>query len=236
LYVAAIFNINHLINVCGDGTSRVQVFAACIFTILFNSRYLFDVYCIMFYAVDLVHRSLFLAFNLGVFIMTLNIKFTPNVAGHRALSEAADDEGSYGSDSSDNFTIGHCTINGTYIYGFAAGYLLTRLVLLLLYSTLIYFARVNQERNAMLTYCSKTVPLVLGCVVMLTVTAAGANPESVFLVVALTEFLVRTVTTPHPSSPIPHPSSPILHPPSPIPHPPRPALTNPTLYPIHCTL
>ena len=76
LYVATIFNINHIINSCGDSASNVLLLCISYFFILFTTRYHFDIYSIMFYSVDLVHRCLFWVFNLGVFVMTFNIKAT----------------------------------------------------------------------------------------------------------------------------------------------------------------
>lgn len=171
-YVATVFNINHVINGCGDSSSDVVLLALSFFFICFTTRYHFDIYSIMFYSVDLVHRCLFLAFNIGVFVMTYNIKATPMAGGeHRMLGLFATDEHTddhvtvddhstddhhVSEDSGDgNYVAGNCVVNLTFLQGFASGYLASRITLMMMYGLLIYFAHRNNEQNAKKTYMVK---------------------------------------------------------------------------------
>lgn len=200
-YVATVFNINHMINGCGDKSSDIVLLSMSYFFILFTSRYHFDIYSIMFYSVDLVHRALFLAFNLGVFVMTYNIKVTPMNGAHRLLgaTDPTDDHGGYSGGGSSSTTsggyehgsyaAGECNIDITYLQGFASGYLASRLTLILMYSLLIYFAHVNSELNSKRTYIVKVIPLFIGTVVMLPIYWDTVNPVEILFAVAVIEIL-----------------------------------------------
>jgi hypothetical protein len=202
-YVATIFNINHLINGCGDSSSDVILLSLSFYFILFTSRYHFDIYSIMFYSVDLVHRMLFLAFNLGVFVMTYNIKATPmdGSEGHRLLGTAgplSDDPHVDGNDDGHTtaggydhggYMAGQCSIDITFMQGFASGYLASRLTLIIMYSLLIYFAHVNKELNSQRTYIAKVIPLLIGAIVMVPLYWESVNPVKILFAVALIEIL-----------------------------------------------
>jgi hypothetical protein len=199
-YVATIFNINHLINGCGDSSSDVILLSLSFFFILFTSRYHFDIYSIMFYSVDLVHRMLFLAFNLGVFVMTYNIKASPTGGSesHRLLSDDPHtDDGHHTDDGGataggyehGGFIAGQCSIDITYMQGFATGYLASRFTLIIMYSLLIYFAHVNKELNSQRTYISKVIPLLIGAIVMVPLYWESVNPVKILFAVALIEVL-----------------------------------------------
>lgn len=192
-YVATIFNINHLINACGDGHNDVVLLSVAFMFILFTTRYHFDIYSIMFYSIDLVHRCLFLMFNLGVFVMTLNIKFThlehtddhavddPTIAPHAdPVVESYEPHG---------YEAGYCLFNIAYLQGFASGYLASRLTLILMYSLLIHFARLNKEYNSLKTYVVKVVPLLIATIVMIPIYWESVNPLKILLSVAIIEIL-----------------------------------------------
>lgn len=199
-YVATVFNINHLINACGDSHINVVMLSVAYFFILFTTRYHFDIYSIMFYSIDLVHRCLFLIFNLGVFVMTLNIKFTHIANGeveHRRLDTS--DFSSFpmpfaGTNitapvehHSGSYEAGYCAFNIAYLQGFASGYLASRVTLILMYSLLIHFARVHKEFDSLKTYVVKVVPLVVASVVMIPIYWEGVNPLKILLSVAIIE-------------------------------------------------
>lgn len=201
-YVATIFNINHVINGCGDKHTNVVMLSAAYFFILFTTRYHFDIYSIMFYSIDLVHRCLFLVFNLGVFVMTMNIKFTSLSAGaHRMLGtgnpafelEAAVTDDHAIEDSPGGYIAGSCLMNIEYLQGFASGYLTSRMTLITMYSLLIYFAFVNKELESLKTYIVKVVPLLIGSIVMIPIYWQSADPLKILISVAIIEFLGDTV-------------------------------------------
>ena len=199
-YVATIFNINHIINGCGDHSIEVNLLAISYFFILFTSRYHFDIYSIMFYSVDLVHRCLFLAFNLGIFVMTFNIKatVTGESSGHRLLAtddhsiivdDHHDDHYSGTETTESGYNAGKCHLNIEYIQGFATGYLTSRITLILMYTLLIYFAYIHKERNSLLTYITKVIPLFIGVIVMIPIFWITVNPIKILFSVALIEIL-----------------------------------------------
>lgn len=184
-YVATIFNINHLLNECGDVHASITMLAIAYFFILFTTRYHFDVYSIMFYSIDLVHRCLFLIFNLGVFVMTLNIKFTPTEAAHRLLAEEAKE--------TEGYEAGFCIFNIAYLQGFASGYLASRVTLMLMYGLLIYFAYLHKEFESLKTYAVKLVPLLIASMVMIPIYWESVNPLKILLSVGLIEILGEIV-------------------------------------------
>lgn len=200
-YVATVFNINHMINACGDGHINVVMLSVAYFFILFTTRYHFDIYSIMFYSIDLVHRCLFLIFNLGVFVMTLNIKFTHTSSEeHRRLDY--DDLSSFptpfetpgnGTEPEHHaergYEAGFCLFNVAYLQGFASGYLASRITLILMYSLLIHFARVHKEYDSLKTYVVKVVPLFIATIVMIPIYWETINPLKVLLSVAIIEIL-----------------------------------------------
>lgn len=202
-YVATIFNINHLINGCGDKNTDVVMLSIAYFFILFTTRYHFDIYSIMFYSIDLVHRCLFLVFNLGVFVMTLNIKFTDTtLVAHRVLSSlnmdlvtnsVLTDDHAAAEDETDGYMAGQCLMNIEYLRGFASGYLTSRVTLMTMYCLLIYFAFVNREKEALKTYIVKVVPLFVGSIVMIPIYWESVNPLKILFAVAIIEFLGDTV-------------------------------------------
>lgn len=190
-YVATIFNINHVINACGDGHNNVVLLSVAYFFILFTTRYHFDIYSIMFYSIDLVHRCLFLMFNLGVFVMTLNIKFThlehdPATDDH-PVTALADPVVEYHEPR--GYEAGYCLFNIAYIQGFASGYLASRITLIMMYSLLIHFARLNQEFNSLKTYVVKVIPLLIATIVMIPIYWENVNPLKILLSVAVIEVL-----------------------------------------------
>jgi hypothetical protein len=194
-YVATVFNINHIINECSDRSTNVIILAVSFFFILFTTRYHFDIYSIMFYSVDLVHRCIFLVFNIGVFVMTFNIKATLASEGeHRMLSTTETDDHSVVETSGpEGFQAGSCVVNITYLQGFASGYLASRLTLILMYSLLIYFAHINQELNSQRTYIIKVIPLFLGSIVMIPIYWESVNPVTILLSVALIEIFADII-------------------------------------------
>lgn len=200
-YVATIFNINHVINGCGDENTNVVLLSIAYFFILFTTRYHFDIYSIMFYSIDLVHRCLFLVFNLGVFVMTLNIKFTDLSSAHRMLSvnsatsfpDSVLTDDTAATDDADGYVAGTCLMNIEYLQGFASGYLTSRITLIAMYSLLIYFAFVNKELESLKTYIVKVVPLFVGSIVMIPIYWQSVNPLKILFSVAIIEFLGDTV-------------------------------------------
>lgn len=192
-YVATIFNINHLINACGDGHNDVVLLSVAFLFILFTTRYHFDIYSIMFYSIDLVHRCLFLMFNLGVFVMTLNIKFThlehsdDHALDDHAVTPLADPIVVHHEPR--GYEAGYCLFNIAYLQGFASGYLASRLTLILMYSLLIHFARLNKEFNSLKTYVVKVIPLVIATIVMIPIYWESVNPLKILLSVMIIEIL-----------------------------------------------
>lgn len=136
IYVATIYNINHLFTYCGESVS-VYTICSAYFFIMFMSRYMFDVYTSIFKATGTLHTIVFVFYGISVFCMTLNITARPAPFG-----ETSD--------------YGTCTKVNEYDSGFAAGFLFSRLLIFALYM-LYYF--IFHESNMQDMYIKKTKTL-----------------------------------------------------------------------------
>ena len=128
VYVAMFINVGHLLQNCGSNQETTSS-AFIIFLIMFMSRYSIDEYSNRFFADDIFHRLVYFVYTFGVFVMTMNI--SSEVAGghddgHRRLVENTSD-------------LGNCEIHSDYSHGFFAGFIVTRLSLVALYSMISYY-------------------------------------------------------------------------------------------------
>lgn len=116
-------NVGHVLEACGSNSDSVSS-AFTIFLIMFISRYSIDEYSNRFFSDDVFHRLVYFLYTFGVFIMTLNISSEDNASdgsGHRVLVESSSD-------------LGNCNIHSDYSIGFFAGFIVTRISLVALYS------------------------------------------------------------------------------------------------------
>lgn len=174
IYVATIYNISHLMSYCGEDFDVYQIGLAYFF-ILFQSRTLFDTFTSIFKAGGVLHTIVFMFYGAAVFVMTLNIAFY-------VQSEAT------GPPQNTNF--GNCVQDDDYNTSFAYGFLITRILLFILYG-LYYFifevqkshisdiasvttsakvqAQEKDEKAKIMRNSAfwKLIPLVLSCIVMI---------------------------------------------------------------------
>lgn len=113
IYVATIYNISHLMSYCGEDY-KVFTIAAAYFAMMFHSRTLFDIFTSMFNAKGIFHTILFMFYGCSVFVMTLNITFVTSYHHEDAQ-------------------FGHCEQHADYNTAFAAAFIITRLLLFVLY-------------------------------------------------------------------------------------------------------
>lgn len=130
VYVAMFINVGHVLDSCGSNTDTVRS-AFIVFMIMFISRYSIDEYSNRFFADDIFHRLVYFVYTFGVFIMTMNI--SSNIPGgdeehRRHLMESQSE-------------IGNCLVRSDYANGFAAGFIITRVSLVSLYSMVSYCDR-----------------------------------------------------------------------------------------------
>lgn len=121
VYVAMFMNVGYLIEYCGDNPKVVEV-SFMVFVTMFVSRLAIDEYSNRFFADDIFHRLVYYVYTFGVFVMTLNINYTIS-DHHRRLYDSS---------------FGDCIYVNEYWNGFAYGFLITRLSLILLYSMVCY--------------------------------------------------------------------------------------------------
>jgi hypothetical protein len=127
IYVATIFNVSDLITECGSAT-EVYILAISIFAIMFNTRQAFDAYSSISGANGVLHLIAFSVYGAGVFVMTYNIyeKVDPcNEYENRAH-------------------FGVCVESEFFQSSFVGGFLLTRVVLIVMYlQYFFYFHEAN---------------------------------------------------------------------------------------------
>lgn len=191
IYVATIMNISHFLTNCG-AHFNVWLMAAAYFTIMFMTRMNIDVYSICFMANDIVHRLLFLFYCLGVFIMTLNIA----VAVHHEASTASEEgrrlESDSESSSGDLNYLGSCSFEEKYVFGFAAGFVFTRLSIAFLYFLSVSF---SHNKDHIREYLIKMIPNVLSAFVMFFI-FGGYSPLVIIPMSALVGFLADVLPEP----------------------------------------
>lgn len=142
IYVATIFRISHLLEEC-ESEAKVYMMCFSYFVIMFSTRSAFDVYTCISGANGILHLIVFCLYGLGVFIMTINISpQDKEVDGTDEMHSEAATEGSSGSDNMHGF--GTCESNYNYDLAFAAAFIFTRVVLMIMYG--LYF-RVFHESN-----------------------------------------------------------------------------------------
>ena len=181
LYVAAMLNLNDLFNECDRFNNDVLFYSVGIYFILFTTRYHFDTYTIMLYATDVLHRIFYIIIILGICIMIFNIIPTSHESAQKNyLTESyTDDHGS----SSNGFTCGDCTISQQSITGFAAGFLISRVSLIGMYSFGAYSSRVRIRTDQFTFFIIKLTPLVISAIIMMT--NLGPSTKSPFLIIKI---------------------------------------------------
>lgn len=177
LYVAAMLNLNDLFNECDRFNHDVLFYSVGIYFILFTTRYHFDTYAIMLYATDPLHRIFYTIIILGICIMIFNIIPT----SHETVEKDTDD---HGSSSSNGFTCGDCTISQESITGFAAGFIISRISLIGMYSFGAYSSRVRQRTDQFAFFMIKLTPLVIGAIIMMT-NLGPSTTKSPFLIISI---------------------------------------------------
>lgn len=136
IYVGTITEISRIIEECGTGKD-VYLLCAAYFVIMFNTRSAFDVYACISGVKGIALILAFAFYGIGVFIMTINVAVNANEEdGHTPMPTAL--HNAY-SDASYNSKLGseHCTISYDYNIAFAAAFLFTRTILVVMY--LLYF-------------------------------------------------------------------------------------------------
>eukprot|EP01034_Spumella_vulgaris_P028115 gene28115-34924_t len=109
----------------------------------------------------------------------------PTTAGHRWLSSPLGDD----HERKDTHFLGNCTFYHDYIYGFAAGFVFTRVAIVALYCISIRF---SHNENNIKEYVIKMLPCLLSLCVMFF--AFGLwSPVILYPVAALVEFLANVV-------------------------------------------
>lgn len=161
IYVATIFRISHLLEVC-ESEAKVYLMCFSYFVIMFSTRSAFDVYTCISGASGILHLIVFSLYGLGVFIMTVNISPEDQVQSsnststttshavhsvHAALTALSSSPASGGSESTDNIHgFGSCESNYNYDLAFAAAFIFTRIVIVIMYG--LYF-KVFHESNVL---------------------------------------------------------------------------------------
>ncbi|KAJ1396959.1 hypothetical protein B484DRAFT_425111, partial [Ochromonadaceae sp. CCMP2298] len=135
IFVATLFKISHLIGVCGKGAD-VYLMAFSYYSLMFSTRQAFDVYTCVSGANGILHVIAFAVYGMGVFIMTVNI------ASHRVSTTSESHRLLLG----DAVMYGECERTKEYDIAFAAAFIFTRLVLMVMYA--LYFF-VFHESNAL---------------------------------------------------------------------------------------
>ena len=121
VYVAMFINVGHVLNACGSNYQTASASFA-IFLVMFISRFSIDEYANRFFGDDIFHRIVYYVYTFGVFIMTLNIVSEDfEKSDHRRLEVAHSD-------------LGNCEVRDDYATGFAAGFIITRASLVMLYA------------------------------------------------------------------------------------------------------
>lgn len=181
LYVAAMLNLNDLFNECDRFKNDVLFYSVGIYFILFTTRYHFDTYAIMLYATDPLHRIFYTLIILGICIMIFNIIPTSyEPVGNESVENKSDD---YHDSSSNGFTCGHCIISHQSITGFAAGYIISRVSLISMYSFGALSSRVRQRTDQFTFFMCKLAPLVISTIIMMT--NLGPSTTSPFLIISI---------------------------------------------------
>eukprot|EP01033_Poteriospumella_lacustris_P008324 gene8324-6004_t len=145
IYVMVIFKIDDVLLKCSPQRDRahdpqaaanVYIVAVSFFVQMFFTRYQMDAFSSSFVELspraaypllqsDLFHRAMVVAYGFGIFVLTTNMNLA-ELPEHTAASAAYD--------------VGSCKFVPAYAVGFAAGFLLTRGVMCLLYAALLLCA------------------------------------------------------------------------------------------------
>jgi hypothetical protein len=135
IYVGTIFKLSHLIGNCGRGID-VYMLTFSYFAIMFSTRQSFDVYTCISGANGILHLIAFCFYGIGVFIMTVNIS---SHSKYESLSAECSGEHAFASSyaSGVQVTYGSCERSINYDIAFAAAFLFTRFVLVVMYG--LYF-------------------------------------------------------------------------------------------------
>jgi len=113
VYVAIFAKLNHLIDNCNLSLHTIAVVGS-VFLVAFTSRLTIDEYSNRFYANDVFHRVVYLFYTAGIFCMGLNVTYV-------ATTELGLPGGQCGA-----------SIFGL---GFSSGFIITRLMIILLYAS-----------------------------------------------------------------------------------------------------
>jgi hypothetical protein len=139
VYVATIYNISHLIELCGPST-YVYVVCFAYFVIMFSSRLAFDEYICISRAKGILHLIAFCAYGAGVFVMTVNIYAKPTEDEAHSSSGATEHH-----ENNSHSDYGTCQRSDKYDIGFAAAFIFTRFVLVVMY--ILYFYVFHQSNR-----------------------------------------------------------------------------------------
>ena len=121
IYVAMCSKMAHLFIQCEVTVSLVfNIFM--LMHVFFFSRFFLDEYNIRFELDDIFHRVLTFGYVAGICIMLVNLNMVEKDSGYRRLAGTDDGGGRY-----------ECSMDVDYFQGFAVGYFVTRLSLMILY-------------------------------------------------------------------------------------------------------
>jgi hypothetical protein len=129
IYIATFSNIAHVVMKCGVDDYSMFLWAGCIFTAIFNSRFLIDEYANIFFVNDYYHRVFYYFYCVGLFLMAFNVytydyetEYSDNESGHRRLL------------SDDLFVDPNCLRYDNHFENeFSIGFVITRLSVLFMY-------------------------------------------------------------------------------------------------------
>eukprot|EP01038_Epipyxis_sp_PR26KG_P015783 gene15783-21374_t len=181
VYVAVMSNISvNIIEACADDGSNAEVYVigASFFFIMFTTRFIYDCFIITSLHNDLLHRLMTLTYNLGVFIMAFNINAESTSTSYhsythiKAMAQTNNDHNINNDTPLKN--IGSCIVSATYLKGFAIGYIISRISLVILYGKKIYIASSKNKLDKVVTYGLKTIPSII-CSIILIVSVYGAS-------------------------------------------------------------
>jgi hypothetical protein len=158
IYVMVVFKVDDILIHCAKQPNRevnltasfnVFLISISFFTIMFFTRYQMDHYSCSFMQLtkkrtypllqsDFFHRIIIVFYGLGTFIMTMNI----------VLLEYPEESLKNDSDVQNNpQNVGACHFHYGYSVGFAAGFLMTRGIMIIVYLCIMLFAKDSYLRN-----------------------------------------------------------------------------------------
>lgn len=117
-YIAYMLKLTNVFVDCGIGRNRF-IYAASIFLGMYMAKFEMDQYMNKFANEDFVHKVFFTIYSFGIFVMTMNVNST---AEHATADQM-------------------CPEYQPYSIGFAAGWVITRVILLIMYYAIYHYVR-----------------------------------------------------------------------------------------------